>query len=452
MFENIIRDNNNGLKNLNPLLEKFGELRRFQDFYRIHKNKKQLKTHKQKILKLINIELKKRLKPEETFEVWHQQKNLNINLEKQKKLQSLGEIIKTLNNEDENRDPDATVVDSIEDDDEDNRSNEIAIQQLKKFTDSFDNTDNLVKSQFSVLTSGLELFPDNNKPSFIRKHIKALTSILHINLLRKNWNLAYKSFCLLIKFPIVDLRSIWPLGIEILRNVSPVKPDALIKDEKFFEWLSSYYVVNHVSSAGRSMPSRLIGAPIWRTGSKTLPPLYIVAALWDLLAKHEYTKLQSKLEELMLQPPYDSDGLMYFLLALCKLGEGIQLANESDTPRLINELSAVLKSVQTDLKKVQSLGFLYPKELIEKQISIIKQFVGEDLNESSSSESEEEFDVDENTAQIENQLHYEDEEDDFFDDLNEIEDDKEANDKETIVEEQLGVVQDNSLDFEFDFD
>lgn len=442
MFENIIHDTNTSNKRLNSLLEKYTELRQFQDFYRIHKNRKPLQKHKQKVLKLINIELKKRLKPEETYEVWHQHKNLNANIAKQKSIQPLDEMIDEL----DVVDPDATVVDEVSE--EEYANNELAIQHLKKFTESFDNTDTLVRSQFSVLSSGLELIPDDKKLSFAKKHIKALTSILHINLLRKNWNLAYKSFCLLIKFPIVDLRSIWPLGIEILRNISPVSSVGLVKDEKFYEWLSSYYVVNHINSAGRNGPSRLIGAPIWRTGSRTLPPLYIVASLWDLLAKHEYSKLQGKLEELMLQPPYDSDGLMYFLLALCKLGTGIQLANSPGSATLHSQLSVILKNVEAALKKVKSLEFMYPKELINKQISTIRAFVGDEEDDSSSSDSDE-SDIEENNV-MDSQLNVEDQEDDFFDDLEDIE--EVGVDEKFTEAEQQEDSPDNAIDFEFDFD
>lgn len=455
MFENVIQDTNNGPKKLNNLLAKYTELRQFLDLYKITKDRKSLNKKRQRVLKQITTDLRSVQKPEETYEIWHQHSNLNANLAKQKISQPLGEFIKTLDLEElQDRNATADVVDYRDDHDE--QDDNLVIHQLKTFAKSFDNTDNLLKSQFAVVTSGLELFPNSHKHSFLKNHVKSLTTVLYINLLRKNWNLAYKAFCLLIKFPIVDLRSLWPLGIEILRSISLSSPNSFIQDEKFFEWLSSYYVINHINSAGRTGPSRLIGAPIWRTGSKTLPPMYVIASLWDLLAKNEYRKLQSKLEELMLQPPYDSDGLMYFLSALCKLGLGIESTNPNANTSI--DLFKILKTVETYLKKARSLGFFYPKDLVSRQLSIIRNYIGVDFSDTSSSESDPGADTDEDRDEekpVEHQLKN-DNDDDVYEELSELEEyDEKSNDRatedETLVEEEGHKRAPETLDFDFDF-
>ena len=46
--------------------------------------------------------------------------------------------------------------------------------------------------------------------SAFRQHINNLTTLLHLQIMKQNWSIAYKIFALLIRFPQVDIRTIWP--------------------------------------------------------------------------------------------------------------------------------------------------------------------------------------------------------------------------------------------------
>ena len=463
MFENIIEEKLGGPKKLNKLLSKYIELHTLQDFYHRTHDRRKLKHNKRKFLKLIHHELKKRMKPEETFEVWHQLKNLNVNLDKLAPPADLESLFHSLDHKEPQ--PAAKSHDHDDDDDDDD-DDTVVTEKLKKFTQSFDTSSSTTKSSFFILSNGLEILPSNTKPSFQRQHIQNLTTLLHINILRKNWNLAYNIFCLLVRFPLVDIRSIWSLGVEILKH-QQTPSNSLIKDDKFFEWLSSFYVINHLNSATRLGRSRLTGAPIWRTGSRTLSSLYVVTSLWNMLFKQDYAALRNRLEELLLEPPYDSDGIIYFLLALCKLGEAAELANQanenSDNGGTYTKLTSLMKSVDSDLSKVDSLDFVYPKDFVNRQIVNIMKFVDgdfEDISEDSSSSDNDqdptrvisqvtqsvlpELDirdvVDDNIDEFDDQ---DDQDDDIFHDAQ----DYDAQDQDAQEPKQA-----DSMDFDFDFD
>jgi RNA polymerase I-specific transcription initiation factor RRN11 len=478
MFENIIEEKLGGPKKLNKLLSKYIELHTLQDFYHRTQDHHKLKHNKRKLLKLIHHELKKRMKPEETFEVWHQLKNLNVNLDKLAVPIDVDTLFRSLNDKDSQPTNTKTRHHDDQNDDQDDEDDSLVIEKLKKFTQSFDTSSSTTKSSFFILSNGLEILPSNTtKPSFQRQHIQNLTTLLHINIVRKNWNLAYKIFCLLVRFPLVDIRSIWSLGVEILKH-QQTPSNSLVKDDKFFEWLSSFYVINHLNSATRLGRSRLTGAPIWRTGSRTLSSLYVVTSLWNMLFKHDYAALRNRLEELLLEPPYDSDGIIYFLLALCKLGEATELANQADGNNdygsTYTKLTTLMKSVDSDLNKVDSLDFVYPKEYVNQQMVKIMKFVDGDFEDVSDDSSSSENDPDPTRviSQVVSQsvlpeLDIHDEvEDNQFDEF-EDQDDQDDHDNEIFHDAQDydGQYQDqdedhdakdprqgDSMDFDFDFD
>ncbi|OWB76440.1 hypothetical protein B5S32_g592 [[Candida] boidinii] len=62
-----------------------------------------------------------------------------------------------------------------------------------------------------------------NKISFINYNINNLNNVLQICLLRNDFKNAYFAFSLIIRLPGVDIREIWPIGLEILKNLNEIE-------------------------------------------------------------------------------------------------------------------------------------------------------------------------------------------------------------------------------------
>ena len=68
-------------------------------------------------------------------------------------------------------------------------------------------------------------------------------------------------------------------------------------------------------------------APVWRSGSKTLTPLYVITSLWYIFVLGDYEQVLNKINELILEPPYNSEGVLYFISSLCHLCLGWKLVD-----------------------------------------------------------------------------------------------------------------------------
>lgn len=459
MFENFYvgqneskRSNNKEYK-LNLLLQKYVELQKIDQLGLTAQQRKILKKSKRSkrlVTKLIRDRLTKRLKPEETFEIWHSQNNLNVNLEKQMQFKDVGELI----DEQENGASKSVETSDSEAEIESHKNTEC---QLNKFISTFDSSDSWTKANLLIRTRGLETLPQANSgedsysrgtPGFSKYHVTNLRNLLHLNMLRRNWDLAYKVFCLLVRLPHVDIRSIWSLGIEILqqqrntqRQVQDESLQLLFKDERFFDWLSSFYIITRSTVSN----SRLVAAPIWRSGSRTHAPLYVITSLWNLLVKGEVLKVLERLEELLLEPPFNTDGAFYFLLALCQLAKCF---NGED-------VATNLALIKKNLDKCKHYKFEYPKELIEKELKQVfnKDNHSIDLNrndDTSSDEDEEDDDVKRASSGTgTNKIHPDSIPMDPFDEFNDFEEDipdlLESLPTKTAVEEK-------SMEFDFDLE
>lgn len=435
MFEDFLSDpkysnSKKKHKQLQRLLLKYIEVQKFQEIKSnedlpLQQRQKLNKARtKKKILKKIHEELNERLRPEETFEIWHLYKNLNLDRQKSgKKYNANGQgnmtekLMDDLINSNEN--------DEVESEESDNEQS--VANQLDRFLNSFDLSSTWTKANFLIKTKGLEVLPheslETDSSSMIRNgnvglrnhHINNLKTLLHVNILRRNWGLAYKIFCLLIRLPKVDIRSLWPLGIEILNRQREEtaydnKDIKLFKDEKFFDWLSSFFIINKHSNTFNLSNTRKISAPIWRSGSRTHTPMYVITSLWGLMIKNKYTRLRDRLDELLLEPPYDTDGVFYFLMALCKLLENFKLANkfssfgneapidesENEDSDEMDDLFFTTKNdihkkvienqkvIERNLEKCKELNFEFPKSLLNNEINGIMKQINEDHNDSNS--------------------------------------------------------------------
>lgn len=434
MFENFIYDSNvsnskKKHKQLEKLLETYKELNVLTELKSQGKltygngNVPKSLSDRNQIHDIIRRSISRKRLPEDTFEEWHKNPNLNVLLNRQTKganqKSDVGDIANEVNevkNSAEHGNYTSGDHDTTESSDSVECNSRSAIQDFLK---RFELSDNWVKASYLVKTSGLEVLPhgfDRSSSTFASKgmysirrhHLKNLKVLLHINILRKRWTAAYKIFCMLIRFPNVDIRSIWPLGIEILsrkREEGAYSSDdqASFKDEKFLNWLSSFYSINkHYNSI--SMNSRKFSAPVWRLGSKTHSPLYLITSLWTLLVKNKYSALGDKLEELLLEPPYNVDGTFYFLMALCKLLETIELVNKFLRANETNELrtsetdgdsyngneiinlpkehiqeriQSSIKKIIENLNKCKELSFVFPENVFEVEIKKIIRIVGD---------------------------------------------------------------------------
>ncbi len=448
MFEDITFRNKDHIRvsrTSRQLLSKYKELKKFTEIYKKsnNSNKQKLRRHKGKVLEILHNELNKKLKPEETYEIWHDlanvlnknvakkvsNNNTRMNNKKKKKTKTDMEmIIDKENNSD-------TVIDKVnsfleklgngdieEFEENDHRYEEYDIimsNKLNQFLNNFDNSNRLSKSKFIIESNGLEILPieddkDQSK-SIFNHHLKNLTNLLHLQIMKQNWKQSYKIFSILIRFPQVDLRSIWPLGIEILLHMNEIHQKNnlwSLKVKKFFNYLSSFYLISNVNATTNSkVNNRSNVAPVWRSGSKTLTPMYIITSLWYLFILQDYEQVMNRINELILEPPYNLEGVLYFIASLCSLCNGfkiveawkiqnedmVKFTNEMNQPirsqhQVSEELNKIEKDIMNYLKKCTELQFIFPKEQIEQELKHLHHAVQEKkniTNESSSSENEE---------------------------------------------------------------
>lgn len=413
MFENFVYDStlSNTKKKHRQLLrlllkyvevQKINEIKRRQLKY---KNKLVLSEPKQrsKILNQVYHDFKKRLKPEETYEIWHSNEKLNGESLKNNDTSFPGNTLHTENGE-------RSELESLEglDIDVSISSDEVASRTedyFRKLTETFDESSSWTKLNFILRTQGLEILPNLPLTSEIvgkgskkfrsvtNIHLDNLKQLLHINILRRKWDAAYKAFCLIIRFRHVDIRSLWPLGIEILSRLAEneLPPDQSDvsgrKDERFFNWLSSFFSVNKHYRSLRNSLVHQISAPIWRSGSKTHTPIYIVAYMWLLLRKGKFTQLKDKLEELFLEPPYNNEGVFYYIHTLCCISElasflTYQSHNDSgegntetelfvSRDELLQKVRDNIKDIDLSIQKGKDLNFSFPEKLIIDVMNII---------------------------------------------------------------------------------
>ncbi|KAK6464380.1 RNA polymerase I-specific initiation factor-domain-containing protein [Scheffersomyces coipomensis] len=390
MFEEIIQrreQNRVAKKRIKLLLSKYLTLKRYQEL-QLQKQQENGKVKKRKggeivnakLLEYIHTELERHLKPDETYEIWHELSSVNVNLKKQ---QGEGKFDK--------KQPVDTDIEVSTDGESDIKVNDL----IKDLFQTFDSSKNHVKANILLTINGLEVLPLPKKnEGQIHNHINNLKTLLQLNILRKNWNLAYKIYCTLIRFPIVDIKAIWSIGIEILVQQRKLEEKAqvdeenkltqkstLFKDERFFEWLITFFPLNRFDASKYDGKGslRVESAPVWRMGTLTNSPLYLITALWNLLINKKYSSLKSKLLELMLEPPYNDDGTIYFLMCLTLIFESFELvkdndANGGDKSFLISDLAAAKVQILKYLEKCDQLNFKYPS-VVREQLFILSRYV-----------------------------------------------------------------------------
>ncbi|CAI4035440.1 hypothetical protein SMKI_13G0880 [Saccharomyces mikatae IFO 1815] len=250
------------------------------------------------------------------------------------------------------------------------------------------------KLHFQSLSKGLEpLQPSTSEVRNYRtKHIITLTNLLHLNVSRHNWSLAYKIFATLIRIPGVQIKSIWGIGVEILNN-SPNLSTSL----DFLQWMCQIY-----SSKLRFVQSTNYRSivPPFQTGSRTHTSKFATTYLWSSLITCQKSMelpdindkrydmendllqdLIDRISEWVLTPPFMEDAEVWFIYASCHLLKADilsrQFANDNKTSDLIGldrdiKINQVIKHIHYVKVFLQTCsdkgGFTVPNRLIESQL------------------------------------------------------------------------------------
>ncbi|CCG23156.1 Rrn11 RNA polymerase I subunit [Candida orthopsilosis Co 90-125] len=407
IFEDIT-DSDNKLRrtrrNKTQLISKYVELKRLEGIYQASTNLRKRKLRhpevRRYVLRLIHNEIHQRMKPEETFEVWHrsttrEEKKSKLKGKKKAKTKKpdyedsqLGDDKLTLEIYDflDTVVPDGVKeegidldlqVDDFDDDEEYEEYDVVSSAKLDQLTKEFDTQNTATKAQFFIESSGMEIMPNqcvSSTHSILNRHINNINTLLHINILRQNWEMSYKLFCIMIRFPMVDIRSIWPLGIEILTQLGTRKSSspATMKITKFFNYLNSFFTIGYRNTISIERSDRLSIAPAWRSGTRSLTPMYLITSLWHLFVQQEYEQILNKILELILEPPYHREGVLYFIVALCYLCQCCSAVNHF---ALQHDLDKFNETGATYRSKKECLNFLNLNwSKIESNVNKCKEF------------------------------------------------------------------------------
>lgn len=298
---------------------------------------------------------------------------------------------------------------------DDSQDIQYALRTFEQWKNSFDTLRTWARDKYQLKLLGLEYMgesDENVSASIVKQHLQSLTALLHINILRHKWSLAYKILCLVVRFDVVDLRALWPLAIEILTrrkeelraSGSFLKLD-LLKEHQFLEWIALSFPVSH-NPVHSSYP--FLG-PVFRLSTRTYAPIYVLTMLWMLLVERKYSRLRDSLTDLILQPPYSTDGVFFYILALCNIAESIHLVSclvNFDTCDISTENDEIgdlaedmmlmgsedtmkariannIKASKTLLETCQKLDFEFPKEFLYRELENVSLVLDGELDISS---------------------------------------------------------------------
>ncbi|KAG0676221.1 hypothetical protein C6P41_004552 [Kluyveromyces marxianus] len=253
---------------------------------------------------------------------------------------------------------------------------------------------------FQALKHGYDI---HSKPELMRQksmHLAHLNQLLHINLLRQNWNVAYRCFSLLIRFEEVDVRSLWAIGSELLKVVQG--PES---NESYLEWFSQVFSSRMQFNQGTNYSLD----PVFRSGSRTHAPVFVLSWLWTRLFDATSSKITSdkqgslqslidRIGEMVLSPPYIEDAEVWFIFGLTHLVMASELSyafrqkadtilgSRADIAR--NNVIQHINTAKNCLQTCKSIGkYKFPEKEIEQQLlQLERSLYSDDLNEDSSDE------------------------------------------------------------------
>lgn len=391
-------------RNKTQLISKYVELKTLEGIYQASTNLQKRKLRHPEVrryaLRLIHNEIHQRMKPEETFEVWHrsttrEEKKSKLKGKKKAKitkpdygdlqlrndkltLEIYGFLDTVVPDGVKEEDIDLDLqVDDFDDDEEYEEYDVVSSAKLDQLTKEFDTQNTATKAQFLIESSGMEIMPNQcigSTHSILNKHINNINTLLHINILRQNWEVSYKLFCIMIRFPMVDVRLIWPLGIEILTQLGTRKSSlpATMKITKFFNYLNSFFTIGYRNTISIERSDRLSIAPAWRSGTRSLTPMYLITSLWHLFVQQEYEQILNKILELTLEPPYHKEGVLYFIVALCYLCQCCSAVNHFALQHDLDKFNETGATYRSKKECLNLLNLNWSK--IESNVNKCKEF------------------------------------------------------------------------------
>ncbi|BFZ60653.1 hypothetical protein YB2330_001695 [Saitoella coloradoensis] len=150
----------------------------------------------------------------------------------------------------------------------------------------------------------------SNTRSLQKRHLTALTALMHVSLLRRDWERAYKAFSVLIRMKDVNFKKIWGIGLEVLKHARPDKAPLYLKR------LCIRYPV--LSNANKDALDA-------RTFFRALILLRIERAQHN---PKEYSIAQEEMEEKLSDPSYTDDPMLHAYTGLVCLARS---DHETDT-------------------------------------------------------------------------------------------------------------------------
>lgn len=331
----------------------------------------------------------KKLMPEETYEIWHQEKNINKN------------IYKYLDHHTDNEEEHQAY--------EEHELGDDVAEEEDAVSSSMDKLNTSAGAHFLIQSQGLEILPFtrteqptelhksllSKKVSYYKRHIGIVESLLHLSVLRRDWELAYKCFALLIRLPQIDVRSLWPIGVEITTRIAEQSyqekqqdsniaeytlrvfgthdaPLQVFRDEQFLRWLETFYPINRTLNP----KFRYQGLP-YRVGSTDSPPFFVLTLLWTLLMKQKFSSVNEKLSELLLRKPYITDGIYHFLQGFSFQIEASTLILKEVIDRV--KIEKLMLDSQKCYEEARKLGADFPEKLIQNEFNLIKVRLAGDI-------------------------------------------------------------------------
>lgn len=349
----------------------------------------------------------KGLAPEDTYETWVQEPYINQNFNRFLDIET---IKKEKSSKNESREE--TSSHEKDEEENDNDSGDGELEPGLEDEESYDGKQRTVdktKTSIMIKKKGLELLPNigpdigtadaskyafSSSMSYTRKHIMVVVKLLHLNILKRNWEIAYRCFSLLIRIHNIDIRSIWPLGVEIITRLAEKEflesqPEGSIdeyklrtfnssqlkifKDEQFITWLQNFYGINvRLNPRGNHVPLP------FRMGTRDTPPVYMASLIWSLIMKSNFVKVNEKLSELLLLPPYINDGVYYFLQGFSYQLEASILSKEEDNMDT-QRVEKLMHDARKFYQEAKDRNADFPEELVNNELTLIEKRVAQGL-------------------------------------------------------------------------
>ncbi|CUS21705.1 LAQU0S03e08790g1_1 [Lachancea quebecensis] len=266
---------------------------------------------------------------------------------------------------------------------------------------------------FRAMRDGYEIVAETPESHHLA-HITQLNELLHVNIMKGRWDIAYRCFSILIRLPGVDIRSMWGPGARILRELSSTDK-GLGTSEEFLGWLSGIYS----SRSNFNQAMNFLMDPVFRCGSKTHTAKFVVAWLWELLfascpdgtehfseedpSNRKLLRLIERLSEMVLIPPYMEDPEIWFIFAVCHLVSADQLSQrfistksrtselERDISR--NQVTQHITNAHNCIRTCETKkgDFSFPRRIIEEQLACFEKRLYQNNDDLTASDPESEF-------------------------------------------------------------